>query len=59
MLSNCLQEMSQHAVLLEHRNASDFYIARNTQMYCISDKIWKSVGFGDISNSVRDECLFK
>lgn len=59
MLSSCLQEMSQHAVVLEHKNASDFHTARNMQMYCISDRTQKSVGFRDILNIVRDEGLFE
>jgi len=59
MLSSCLEEVSQHVVLLKHRNASDFYTARNTQMYCISDRMQRSAGFTDILNPVRDEGLFK
>lgn len=51
--------MSQHAIVLEHKNTSDFYTARNMQMYCISDRIQKSVGFRDILNIVRDEGLFE
>lgn len=59
ILFNYLQEMSQHAVPLDYRNALHFYIARNTQIYLISDRMQKSVGFRDILNPVREDSLLK
>lgn len=60
MLPNCLQEMSQHAALLQHRN-TQISTPRETHrcVYCISERMLKSVDFRDILNLVRDEGLFK